>query len=156
MQLAGGDRLTGADLFEHLRLQRFEFDEPTDHVEHIEQHISNQLEAKLPKVVSEQLKQISPPPIWMTEKQLAEYWQLRTPSGEITVHSIRKWTARPENEHPLPCASMGEMRRYHREEVGQRRGCASEEEEATGNEGCRYSSELSLHALIHVLCSVTL
>ncbi|HVG35401.1 MAG TPA: helix-turn-helix domain-containing protein [Pyrinomonadaceae bacterium] len=85
----------------------------------IEQHISNQLEAKLPKVVSEQLKQISPPPIWMTEKQLAEYWQLRTPNGEITVHSIRKWTARPENEHPLPCASMGEMRRYHREEVDQ-------------------------------------
>jgi hypothetical protein len=71
----------------------------------IEQHISNQLEAKLPKVVSEQLKQISPPPIWMTEKQLAEYWQLRTPSGEITVHFIRKWTVRPENEHPLPCAS---------------------------------------------------
>ncbi|OLE50895.1 MAG: hypothetical protein AUG51_25680 [Acidobacteria bacterium 13_1_20CM_3_53_8] len=53
----------------------------------------------------------------MTEKQLAEYWQLRTPSGEVTVHSIRKWTARPENEYPLPCASMGEMRRYHREEV---------------------------------------
>ncbi len=60
---------------------------------------------------------VSTPPIWMTEKQLAEYWQLRTPGGEATVHSIRKWTARPEGEHPLPCASMGEMRRYHREEV---------------------------------------
>ncbi len=83
----------------------------------INQHINNQLDAKLPKVVYEQLKQIAPPPIWMTEKQLAEYWQLWTPDGEITVHSIRKWTARPDNEHPLPCASMGEMRRYHREEV---------------------------------------
>ncbi|MGA9995176.1 MAG: hypothetical protein WBP93_07175 [Pyrinomonadaceae bacterium] len=83
----------------------------------INQHIHNQLEEKLPRVVSEKLKQIAPPPVWMTEKQLAEYWQLRTPNGEITVHSIRKWTARPENEHPLPCASMGEMRRYHREEV---------------------------------------
>src|SRR5256714_6015813 len=83
----------------------------------INQHIHNQLEEKLPRVVSEQLKQIAPPPVWMTEKQLAEYWQLRTPNGEVTVHSIRKWTARPESEHPLPCASMGEMRRYHREEV---------------------------------------
>lgn len=83
----------------------------------INQHIHNQLEEKLPKVVSEKLKQIAPPPVWMTEKQLAEYWQLRTPDGEVTVHSIRKWTTRPENEHPLPCASMGEMRRYHREEV---------------------------------------
>lgn len=83
----------------------------------INQHISNQLEEKLPRVVSEQLKQVAPPPVWMTEKQLAEYWHLRTPDGEVTVHSIRKWTARPESEHPLPCASMGEMRRYHREEV---------------------------------------
>lgn len=83
----------------------------------INQHIHNQLEEKLPRLVSEKLKQIAPPPVWMTEKQLAEYWQLRTPNGEITVHSIRKWTARPEKEHPLPCASMGEMRRYHREEV---------------------------------------
>src|SRR5215210_9143851 len=83
----------------------------------INQHIHNQLEERLPKVVSEQLKQIAPLPVWMTEKQLAEYWQLRTPDGEVTVHSIRKWTARPEDEHPLPCASMGEMRRYHREEV---------------------------------------
>jgi hypothetical protein len=83
----------------------------------INQHISNQLEEKLPEVVSEQLKRIAPPPVWMTERQLAEYWQLRTPDGEVTVHSIRKWTARPEDEYPLPCASMGEMRRYHREEV---------------------------------------
>ena len=83
----------------------------------INQYISNQLEEKLPRVVSEQLKRIAPPPVWMTEKQLAEYWQLRTPDGEVTVHSIRKWTARPEGEYPLPCASMGEMRRYHREEV---------------------------------------
>lgn len=85
----------------------------------LHQHINNQLDVKLPKIVSEQLKQIAPPSVWMTEKQLAEYWQLRTPNGEITVHSIRKWTARPEDEHPLPCASMGEMRRYHREEVDQ-------------------------------------
>ncbi len=83
----------------------------------ISQHISNQLEEKLPGVVSEQLKRVAPLPVWMTERQLAEYWQLRTPDGDVTVHSIRKWTARPEGEHPLPCASMGEMRRYHREEV---------------------------------------
>ena len=86
----------------------------------INHHIDNQLEEKLPRVVSEKLKQIAPPPVWMTEKQLADYWQLRTPDGEVTVHSIRKWTTRPENEHPLPCAPMGEMRRYHREEAEDR------------------------------------
>lgn len=83
----------------------------------LQQHIAEEVSQQLPKIVSEQLKQITPQPDWMTEKQLAEYWQLRTSEGEITVHSIRKWTARPENEHPLPCGSMGEMRRYHREEV---------------------------------------
>jgi hypothetical protein len=85
----------------------------------IEQFINSRLDAKLPGIVSEQLRRMSPPPVWMTERQLAEYWQLRTPEGDLTVHSIRKWTARPEDEHPLPCASMGEMRRYHREEVDQ-------------------------------------
>ncbi len=79
-------------------------------------YINEQLEEKLPGVVAELLKQVAPPD-WMTEKQLAEYWQLRTPDGKVTVYSIRKWTARPENEHPLPCGSMGEMRRYHRNEV---------------------------------------
>jgi hypothetical protein len=54
---------------------------------------------------------------WMTELELAAYWQLRNADGQPTMHSIRKWTARPENEHPLPCAQMGEMRRYHRSEV---------------------------------------
>lgn len=83
----------------------------------IMQYINEQLEEKLPGIVSELLKQVAPPPDWMTEKQLADYWQLRTPDGKVTVHSIRKWTARPEDEHPLPCGSMGEMRRYHRNEV---------------------------------------
>jgi hypothetical protein len=85
----------------------------------INHHIDSQLAEKLPRVVTQQLKLIAPPPVWMSEKQLAEYWQLRTPDGEITVHSIRKWTARPDNEHPLPCGSMGQIRRYHREEVDQ-------------------------------------
>lgn len=85
----------------------------------IHQHVTNQLEVKLPKMVTEQLKLVASPSIWMTEKQLAEYWQLLSPNGEPTVHSIRKWSARPDNEYPLPCASMGEMRRYHREEVDQ-------------------------------------
>ncbi|MDT4896695.1 MAG: hypothetical protein QOH25_1772 [Acidobacteriota bacterium] len=83
----------------------------------LQRHIAEEVSQQLPIIVSERLKQITPRPDWMTEKQLAEYWQLRTPNGEITVHSIRKWTARPDNEHPLPCGSMGEMRRYHREEV---------------------------------------
>lgn len=80
-------------------------------------YINEVLEEKLPMVVAEQLKQIEPPSVWMTEEQLAEYWQLRTPDGKVTMHSIRKWTVRPEGEHPLPCGSMGEKRRYHREEA---------------------------------------
>lgn len=56
---------------------------------------------------------------WMTELELAAYWQLRNADGELTVHSIRKWTTRPEGEHPLPCAYLGELRRYHRKDVDQ-------------------------------------
>lgn len=82
--------------------------------EQLERIVQHFVEKHQPKATAS----VSPPPqVWMTEKQLAEYWQLRTPDGEATVHSIRKWTARPDGEHPLPCASMGEMRRYHREEV---------------------------------------
>jgi hypothetical protein len=83
----------------------------------IHNYINEHLDEKLPLVVSEKLKQLQPLPVWMTEAQLAEYWQLRNKNGEITVGSIRKWTSRPKDKHPLPCASMGEMRRYHREEV---------------------------------------
>jgi primosomal protein N'' len=85
----------------------------------LHRHIAEEVNQQLPTIVSELLNQVTPQSVWMTEKQLAEYWQIRTQQGEITVHSIRKWTTRPENEHPLPCASMGEMRRYHREEVDQ-------------------------------------
>jgi hypothetical protein len=47
---------------------------------------------------------------WMTERDLADYCK-------VTIHAIRKWTARPPEEHPLPCAYMGDLRRYHRNEV---------------------------------------
>jgi primosomal protein N'' len=82
----------------------------------IHEYINEHLDEKLPQIVSERLKQIQPLPVWMTETQLAEYWQLRNKEGGLTVHSIRTWTARPKDEHPLPCGNMGEMRRYHREE----------------------------------------
>jgi hypothetical protein len=85
----------------------------------IHEYINEHLDEKLPRIVSEKLKQIQPLPMWMTETQLAEYWQLRNKDGELTVDSIRKWTARPEDEHPLPCGNMGDMRRYNREEVDQ-------------------------------------
>ncbi|HLL77298.1 MAG TPA: hypothetical protein VK421_18740 [Pyrinomonadaceae bacterium] len=91
--------------------------EPINFDSLILRHISDQLDAKLRGVVSEHLKRVSPPPLWLTEKQLAEHWQLRTPDGRPTVHSIRKWTARGEDEHPLPYGSMGEMRRYNRDEA---------------------------------------
>lgn len=55
------------------------------------------------------------PSVWMTETQLAEYWQLRNKDGGLTVHSIRRWTSRPD--HPLPCGNLGELRRYHKDDV---------------------------------------
>jgi hypothetical protein len=58
---------------------------------------------------------VSTASVWMTEIQLAEYWQLRNKDGEPTVHSIRRWTARPDN--PLPCGNLGEIRRYHKDDV---------------------------------------
>jgi primosomal protein N'' len=83
----------------------------------LHQHIAAEVTRQLPKVISAQLQGVKPLPEWMTEMQLAEYWQLRNKEGEITVYSIRTWTARPRDEHPLPCANMGEMRRYNRAEV---------------------------------------
>ena len=49
---------------------------------------------------------------WMTEEELADY-------GKVTIHAIRKWTARPSDEHPLPCGHMGTLRRYHRKAIDQ-------------------------------------
>lgn len=51
-------------------------------------YINELLEEKLPMVIAEQLKQIAPPSVWMTEEQLAEYWQLRTPDGKVTTSSL--------------------------------------------------------------------
>jgi primosomal protein N'' len=112
----------------------------------LQRHIAEEVSQQLPIIVSERLKQITPQSDWMTEKQLAEYWQLRTPKGEITVHSIRKWTTRPENEHPLPCGSMREMRRYHREEVNR---WAMEEaaRQRTKNEKKKGKNRTGLHAV---------
>jgi hypothetical protein len=56
---------------------------------------------------------------WMTEMQLAEYWHLYNKTGQLTTESIRKWTARAESNHPLPCGNVGDLRRYHRDEVDQ-------------------------------------
>ena len=53
----------------------------------------------------------------MTAGQLARYWQLVNASGEPITAGIMKWTKRPENEHPLPHACMGDLLRFKREEV---------------------------------------
>lgn len=81
----------------------------------IKEMVTEKIDEWLPQLVSERLQHLQPPPVWMTELQLAEYWQLRNKDGELTVHSIRDWTKRAED--PLPCANMGELRRYNREEV---------------------------------------
>ena len=56
-------------------------------------------------------------PEWMTASQLARYWQLVNASGEPTTAGIMKWAKRAENEHPLPHAYMGDLLRFHRDEV---------------------------------------
>ena len=58
-----------------------------------------------------------PIPEWMTASQLARYWQLVNAQGEPTTAAIMKWTKRPENDHPLPHACMGDLLRFKREEV---------------------------------------
>jgi hypothetical protein len=80
----------------------------------VDRKIIDQLDERLPYLVDERLKHIKQPSPWMTETELAEYWRLYK-DGELTVASIRKWTVREED--PLPCANVGSMRRYHRDEV---------------------------------------
>ena len=58
-----------------------------------------------------------PLPEWMTAAQLARYWQLVNANGEPITAGIMKWTKRPENEHPLPHACMGDLLRFKREDV---------------------------------------
>jgi hypothetical protein len=83
----------------------------------IKEQIAKQISQQLPRVVSDLLKVTSPLPEWMTELQLAEYWQLRNPKGELTTAGIRSWSNRAPDEHPLPYSNMGEIRRYNREEA---------------------------------------
>jgi hypothetical protein len=81
--------------------------------------IENEIERICHRVFDERKGELSPVleinSPWMTEMQLAEYWQLRNKDGELTVHSIRRWTTRADN--PLPCGNLGEIRRYHKEDV---------------------------------------
>lgn len=58
-----------------------------------------------------------PLPDWMTASQLAHYWQLVNAQDEPSTAAIMKWTRRAEGEHPLPHACMGDLLRFHREDV---------------------------------------
>ena len=66
-----------------------------------------------------ELERITPKPLleWMTASQLARYWQLINANGEPTTAGIMKWARRPEDEHPLPHAYMGDLLRFHRADV---------------------------------------
>ena len=54
---------------------------------------------------------------WMTAAQLARHWQLVNANGEPITGGIMNSTKRPENEHPLTHACMGDLLRFKREEV---------------------------------------
>jgi len=56
---------------------------------------------------------------WMSATQLAEYWHLHNDKGEPTVAGIIKWAKRSPNQFPLPHAYMGDLLRFHRDEVNQ-------------------------------------
>jgi hypothetical protein len=58
-----------------------------------------------------------PNPEWMTASQLARYRQLVNSNGEPTTAGIVKWARRPDDEHPLPHAYMGDLLRFHRADV---------------------------------------
>src|SRR5207247_7011518 len=58
-----------------------------------------------------------PIPEWMTASQLARYWQLVNSNGEPTTAGIMKWARRSAHEHPLPHAYMGDLLRFHRDDV---------------------------------------
>lgn len=81
----------------------------------LKQYITDEVAEMLPRAVAEQIGKVKPPPLWMTETQLAEYWSIYGNDGRPTTAGIRSWANRPADEHPLPYANMGEMRRYHRE-----------------------------------------
>jgi hypothetical protein len=44
---------------------------------------------------------------------------LHNDKGETTVAGIIKWAKRPPNQFPLPHAYMGDLLRFHRDEVNQ-------------------------------------
>jgi hypothetical protein len=56
-------------------------------------------------------------PEWMTTTELARYWRMTNEEGEPVTAGIISWANRPPDSHPLPCARMGEVRRFHREEA---------------------------------------
>lgn len=56
---------------------------------------------------------------WMSATQLAEYWQLYNDKNEPTTAGILKWAKRSPDQFPLPHAYMGDLLRFHRDEVNQ-------------------------------------
>jgi hypothetical protein len=52
---------------------------------------------------------------WMTDVELARYWRCFSKDGEPVTAGIISWANRPPDEHPLPCARMGDLRRFHRD-----------------------------------------
>jgi hypothetical protein len=56
---------------------------------------------------------------WMTPTELAIYWRCINKEGEPTTAGIFSWARRPIDQHPLPHAHMGDMMRFHRDEVNQ-------------------------------------
>jgi hypothetical protein len=85
-------------------------------------HICERARQELESVI---VMQPPPEPIatatleWMSAIQLAEYWHLHNDRGEPTVAGIIKWSKRPPNQSPLPHAYMGDLLRFHRDEVNQ-------------------------------------
>ena len=64
------------------------------------------------------LKPINHPRVeWMTASQLAEYWQLLDKEQKPRTAGILKWANRQPAEFPLPHAYMGDLLRFHRDEV---------------------------------------
>jgi hypothetical protein len=103
---------------ESLEVSRVQRSNPTDETTRICETLKHELLAIVSSLMNEtSTSEGAPAPMWMTAAQLAEYWQLVGEDGKPRTAGILKWVKRSPDEFPLPHAYMGDLLRFHREDV---------------------------------------
>lgn len=80
----------------------------------IKEHVASEVARVLPSLLPEPKRVESP---WMLAKEAAEYMRLVNKEGEATTSSLLDWTKRAPKDNPLPYSMVGDMRRYHRDDL---------------------------------------